>query len=223
VVQLEQELTIVRGTGKAFVVKAGQYLRVSTPEGPQVADFDIFSLENPREMFSSSRTRSDRGIHVTTGDVLMSTPPGERVMMTITADTVPHEPSPRGTVSHDLLFGRCSRKGQMARHGMSVSAGCEENLADAIAEFGLTPDYVHDPLNIFMKTGLGERGRPFYEDPDARPGDYLELRAEIDCIVAISACPGRSSGPVPHVLGVQIYRSAPLEGVMGGVQRASEA
>ncbi len=168
-------------------------------------DLDVFNLENPRETFSSSRTRCDHSVHLTTGHTLISTPPGERVMMSITADTVQHRPSPRGTLSHDLLFGRCSRMGQLQRHGLAVVSGCQENLAEAIAEFGLTPDYVHDPFNIFMKSGLDEWGRPFYEDPDAQAGDYVELRAEIDCLVAISACPGRSSGPVPHRLGIQIF------------------
>ncbi len=202
---LRQELTIPPKTGKAFIVRAGRYLRVMTPDGPQAADLDVFNLENPRETFSSSRTRCDHSVHLTTGHTLISTPPGERVMMSITADTVQHRPSPRGTLSHDLLFGRCSRMGQLQRHGLAVVSGCQENLAEAIAEFGLTPDYVHDPFNIFMKSGLDEWGRPFYEDPDAQAGDYVELRAEIDCLVAISACPGRSSGPVPHRLGIQIF------------------
>jgi uncharacterized protein YcgI (DUF1989 family) len=203
--KLVQELSIPARTGKAFVVRAGQYLRVGTPDGPQVADMDVFNLENPREMFSSSRTRTDRGIHVTTSDPLYSTPPGERVMMTITADTLDHSANPRGTVTHDLLFGRCSRKGQMERHGFAVTTGCQENLANAVAEFDLSPDYVHDPLNVFMKTGLDERGKPFYEPTDSKAGDYVEFRAEIDCLVAISACPGRSSGPDPKGLGIQIF------------------
>ncbi len=148
---LRQELTIPPKTGKAFIVRAGRYLRVMTPDGPQAADLDVFNLENPRETFSSSRTRCDHSVHLTTGHTLISTPPGERVMMSITADTVQHRPSPRGTLSHDLLFGRCSRMGQLQRHGLAVVSGCQENLAEAIAEFGLTPDYVHDPFNIFMK------------------------------------------------------------------------
>ena len=88
-------------------------------------------------------------------------------------------------------------------------------LSTQPAQFGLTPDHVHDAFNIFMTTGLGEDDRFFYLDPDAEKGDYVELLAELDCIVAISACPGASSGPQKRPLGIQIYRSlipAPGEG-----------
>jgi uncharacterized protein YcgI (DUF1989 family) len=206
--KLVEEFTIERGQGKAFPLRAGQYVRVLTPDGPQVADFDVFNLHNPRETFSSSRTRAKWGGHVTTGATLYSTPPAERVIMTITADTVQHQPSSRGATAHDVLYGRCSRKLHEER-GAALPRGCQEIMADAAAEFGLGPEDIHDPLNIFMKTGLDENGRLFYEDPDTRPGDYLELRAEIDCLVSISACPGRSSGPVHHRLGVQIYDAEP--------------
>ena len=204
--QLLERYTIPKGSGKAFLVRAGQYLRVITPEGPQAADLNVFNPANPRETFSASRTRVDRGLHLTTGDVLLSSPPSECVLMTITDDTVKQQPSVRGAHSHDLIYGRCSRLGQIRRYGLDVPRGCQEILAEAIAEFGLSADYVHDPFNIFMKSGVDERGRPFWEDPDARAGDYLELRAEMNCLVTVSACPGRSSGPVPHPLAIEIYQ-----------------
>ena len=202
--KLAQDATIPPASGKAFVVKAGQYLRVVTPTGPAVSDLNVFNLDNPRETFWSARTRAMRGAHLTTGDPLFSTPPGEQVMMTITADTVRRQDSPRGAKTHDLLYSRCSRKGQ-ARRGLTVERGCQENLAAAIAEFQLSPDHVHDPFNLFMKTGLDADDRPFYEDPDARAGDYIELRAEIDCLVALTVCTSPCIGDETHALQVQIY------------------
>jgi len=206
--RLVSERFIEQGIGAAFPLTAGQHVRVLTPNGSQVADFDVFNLQNPRETLCSSRTRAAWGVHLTTGHTLYSTPPAEREIMTIVADTVQHRPSARGALSHDVLYGRCSRA-LHAQRGQARPRGCQEILADAIAEFGLGPEDVHDPFNIFMKTGLDGDGRLFYEDPDARAGDYVELRAEIDCLVAISACPGRSSGPVGHGLGIQIYEAVP--------------
>src|SRR5437870_3271228 len=136
--QLLEQLTIPKGSGKAFVVRAGHYLRVVTPEGPQAADLNVFNRANPRETFSASRTRVDHGLHLTTGDPLLSSPPGECVLMTITGDTVAQQPSVRGARSHDLIYGRCSRLAQMRRHGLDVPRGCQEILAEAIADFGLS-------------------------------------------------------------------------------------
>jgi uncharacterized protein YcgI (DUF1989 family) len=124
-------------------------------------------------------------------------------MLTIVTDTVRHRPDERAARSHDVMYGRCTRKLRIARYGID-SPGCQENLAMALAAFGLGEEHVHDPFNIFMKTGIDSQDRLFFVDPDAVAGDYVELRSEMDCLIAISTCPGRSSGPVPHPVRIEI-------------------
>jgi uncharacterized protein YcgI (DUF1989 family) len=80
-------------------------------------------------------------------------------------------------------------------------------LRGAIAAFGLPPDAVHDPLNLFMTTAVGAKGRSFYIHPTAKRGDFVELYAELSCLVAISACPGASSGPENRPLGIEVFSS----------------
>ncbi|MBI3076904.1 MAG: DUF1989 domain-containing protein [Deltaproteobacteria bacterium] len=82
---------------------------------------------------------------------------------------------------------------------------CQDNLARAIRPYGLPAYAVQDAFNIFMKTGAKPSGHLFYKDPDAKKGDYMELLAEMDCLVSLSACPGKSSGPKTRRLGVEIY------------------
>ena len=94
-------------------------------------------------------------------------------------------------------------------YGRVGARNCNDNLAEAIAEFGLGPEHVHDPLNIFMTTGLNDLGKPFYLPSDAKKGDYVELFAEIDCLVAVSACPGGSSGPQSRPLMIEIFSQSP--------------
>ena len=125
-------------------------------------------------------------------------------MFVITKDTVRHEPNQRGTVSHDLLFGRCTRQYRITRYG-SDTPGCQENIAGAIGGFGLGEEDVHDPFNIFMKTGVDPSGNLIFEASDATAGDYIELQAQMNCLVAISTCPGISSGPVHHPVSFEIY------------------
>jgi uncharacterized protein YcgI (DUF1989 family) len=196
--------TIPAKTGRAFEVRQGQHVRVVELEGPQVCDFDAFNLHDPREWFYSAGTRTRVGVHPRQGHQLYTRPPWERPMFTIVADTVQHQPSPSGAQAHDLIFSRCTGNLQRERYGRETH-GCQQNLAAAIAPFGLDELYVHDPLNLFMKTGIRPDGKPFHELPDARPGDYVELRAEMDCLVAISACPGMSSGGQHYPLGIEIY------------------
>ena len=45
------------------------------------------------------------------------------------------------------------------------------------------------PLNLFMNIPVLEGRRLDFLPPENKPGDYVMLRAEMDCIVAFSACP----------------------------------
>ena len=45
------------------------------------------------------------------------------------------------------------------------------------------------PLNLWMHIPWTSEGTLAFEAPVSRPGDHVILRAELDCIVAFSACP----------------------------------
>jgi uncharacterized protein YcgI (DUF1989 family) len=150
---------------------------------------NVWNLNDPREHFWGSRTALFQTAHVTTGDWLYSTWPGERPIMTIVEDSIAGRRGERGTLQHDVIMGRCSEKLRVWRY-KKATPGCQELLALAIAPFDLGPEHVHDALNLFMATALGPDDRFFFEVSDAGEGEYVDLRAEIDCLVAISACPG---------------------------------
>jgi hypothetical protein len=76
--------------------------------GVQEGDLNIWNLDDPRERFWGSRTALYHGAHVSVGDQLHSTWPGERAPMTIIEDTVGGRRSARGALHHDVVLGRCS-------------------------------------------------------------------------------------------------------------------
>ena len=49
---------------------------------------------------------------------------------------------------------------------------------------------MHDVINLFQVTGLDDRGRYFMNPCPAVAGDYLEVLAERDLLMALSTCPG---------------------------------
>ncbi len=179
------------GQGAACTVQAGQYVRVVDVEGGQVADFNAWTLPDYKEQFWSGRTRIVEGAHLSTGNRLFSSPNME-VLFTITDDTVKPVDSPLGAISHDLIYARCSA-GLWKLRGVENAPNCQDNLVRAIESYGLTAHNVHDAFNIFMKTGINEEDRLFEEPAESVAGDYLELRAEKDCLVAVSSCPGRGN------------------------------
>ena len=202
---VSMDIYIPKETGKAFTAKAGQVVRIICEEGAQTADFNAFCLQDPSEHFWSGRTRTVQGSHLTTGDRLWSTEPKMRPMFTIIADTVDHQPLPDGAVSHDLLYARCSARSWQLQTGLHEHSNCNSNMILALDAVGFSSSYVHDAFNIFMTTGIDEQRRLFYREPDAKIGDYVELLAEIDTMIAISACPAGCNGSVNKGLRCIVY------------------
>ena len=97
--ELLSEKRLAAQTGAAFRLAREQVLRITDPEGEQVADVTAFAAEDPRERYSSGRTGLDYAetVLVTTGHVLYSN--RSRVMATIVGDTAGQ---------HDLLLAPCS-------------------------------------------------------------------------------------------------------------------
>ena len=77
--------------------------------------------------------------------------------------------------------------------------------------------HVHDVLNVFMCTGFTRDSHQYFmKASPVRPGDFLELFAEIDLLAALSACPGgdcsashSSDAAQCFPLKVEIFRPAP--------------
>jgi uncharacterized protein len=189
-----QDMHVRRGQGVALNLRQGQLIRITQPgPGGQVVDLTVLNAENHHERLWGSKTAWEHGVHLTTGAVLLSTGPWERPLMTITADTLSREPTANGTLFHDVMAGCCSSKSHVRRYGLDPTLlGCFEVIAGALASFGVPPDFVQDVFNPFMRTGVLEN-RLFHEPSDAAEGDYVELRAEMDVLVAMSCCQGRSS------------------------------
>jgi uncharacterized protein len=207
---LRDEFIIPKERGKAFEVRLDETLRVIEVDGPQTCDFNAYVLPDFKETFSAGRTRFFTGAHPRKGDALYTNPPHERVMFRIVEDTVDHTFSETGATAHDLTFPRCSEIVFSHPFGVRGHRGCQDSLAEAIAPYGLTPDNVHDTLNLYMKCGVDRAGMISIEAPDAVKGDYVDLACDIDSLVVISSCPAggvhatNAEGNKP--LKIQIYK-----------------
>ncbi|MDA8371672.1 MAG: DUF1989 domain-containing protein [Nocardiopsaceae bacterium] len=222
-----EAFTVPIRSGRAWKVPAGHLCRISTPEGPQVGDLNMWNRHDPRERMWASRTRQLQAAHVTTFDRLWSTLPFLRPMATITADSLSGygEDEDGGRV-HDLLGTRCDPYVNRMLTGEDFDFCCHSNLTRAVLPYGLTEFDVHDVLNVFQCTGLNDEDQYFMKASPARPGDHIEFFAEIDLLMALSTCPGGDLsvdlwGPdagdpleVCRPLAVEVYRPEPglLEG-----------
>jgi uncharacterized protein len=92
---------------------------------------------------------------------------------------------------HDMLIAACDP----ARYeGLGVEgwhASCEENLHRALEARGVepVPRFAPQPINLFMNTPARADGTIEWLPAETKAGDHVVLRAELDLVVAVSACP----------------------------------
>src|SRR5207244_4584412 len=90
---------------------------------------------------------------------------------------------------HDTLFAACDRWRYELLGSEGYHDNCTDNLAAAMKALGLTPPETPAPLNLFMNIPVLDGNRVEARPPVSTPGSHVTLRAEIDCIIAFSACP----------------------------------
>jgi len=202
---LEKELVIPAGEGRAFTIRKGQVCRVTALEGEQCLDAVFLNADDYRERFHTwfsysfnCKLGTGNAFHCKT---LFSGPPWERPMLTVLEDTVKQH--------FVLCSGRCSPMIYRLRDGVEEGhASCQGNLAAALAPFGIGEHEVPDVFNMFMNAGVGADGLIYIRPPKSKRGDYMDLRAEMNILCAISACPDDKSAcnnHKPKPVGIQLF------------------
>lgn len=203
-----------------WTVPAGHFFRILCSEGPQVGDLNLFNRHDLSERFYSGKTRALNGTHLGTGDQLFSCLPYLRPMATITHDTLDwYGFDAFGGAVHDVIGTRCDPYTNRLLSGGDYHHCCHSNLCRALAhhtgaDIKVVEPHVHDVLNVFMCTGFTRDTQQYFmKASPVRPGDFLEMFAEIDLLGALSACPGgdcstshSSDVAKCYPLKVEIYR-----------------
>ncbi len=222
------EVTVPPRDARSFEVPAGGFFRITCTEGSQVGDLNLWNAADLSERFYSGKTRALHGTHLSTGDQLWSSFPALRPMATITRDTLDwYGFDSFGGAVHDVIGTRCDPYTHNLLQGGQYHHCCHSNLTRALAKARDLPPakaepHVHDVLNVFMCTGFTrDTGQYFMKTSPVRPGDYLELFAEIDLLGALSACPGGDCGAehssdsaACHPLRVEVF--APAKDALAG-------
>jgi uncharacterized protein YcgI (DUF1989 family) len=167
-------------SGTSFTLKRGQHLTIIDPKGMQVSDLLAFSRNDPREVISSGRTIDYASrIFLTTGDPLYSN--RSNVMLRIVADTCGR---------HDFLLTPCSKDTFRIIYGdKEPHHGCFGNLAAALKESKIEKDNIPVAFNCFMNVVIDAKtGELRVDPPTSKAGDYIEFVAEMDLVIALTAC-----------------------------------
>lgn len=166
-------------SGKAIPVYKGEILRIAQVDGEQCVDFNCFNLHDHKEYMSVGLTRR-QGYYMKQGQFLWSAPPRFRPMLALL-----EKPD---TCVIDLLAARCQAAMFELVAGFERHTNCADTLAEAIGEYGLTPDDVHDSCNMWMNTGITSDGKVRYFWNTGKKGEYVDWLALMDVLAVPVTC-----------------------------------
>ncbi|MCJ1390474.1 hypothetical protein MMC18_003333 [Xylographa bjoerkii] len=204
--------TIISARSGAFAyLQAGQKVKITNPSGIQVVDTWAFGAQAiPSVIFgfkflSMCHTRSSlMKLTLSVNDTLAD---NERApMLALIEDT--------SGGAHDLLFAACDERRYRQLGVEGYHRSCGDNLKAQLEEAysvlekrssavlhhaicqasSIVEHWMPDPLNLFMNVPVkalekGKGGKLALEAPTCLQGGSVVLRAEVECVVIMSACP----------------------------------
>jgi urea carboxylase-associated protein 2 len=88
--------------------------------------------------------------------------------------------------AHDALVGPTTRASMAAALGAEACRNSRDNFLAAASKLGLTRRDIPLCVSFFAPVGVGAQGRFVWRSGQRTPGDFVDLRAEMDLLVVLS-------------------------------------
>jgi uncharacterized protein len=109
--------------------------------------------------------------------------------------------------AHDTLAGGSTAASNRAAYGEGAHRNTRDNFIGAAAKLGLDGRDIPPCVTFFAPVGVEDDGHFVWDGTKRRAGDFVELRAELNLVVALSNC--------PHPLDpATAYAPAPIEAIL---------
>jgi len=198
------------GASWSLILRRGNVLRLEDTEGGANAAALFYNFDCPVERYSMPDTLKAQHIaHLTTGFVIYSDM--GRILCSITDDTCGW---------HDPLGGYNGASAVAEKYGTARyqelrnawHRNSRDNILVELMKYGLGSRDMGPSLNFFSKVRAGWDGAMEFVPGNSKPGDYVELRAEMNVLVIIDT--GQhplDPNPVyaPKPLKFSVIRSTP--------------
>ncbi|GLK78634.1 urea amidolyase associated protein UAAP1 [Methylopila turkensis] len=185
-------------------IARGEALRVLNASGASGVSLFFWNAADTSERYNSADTiKVQWTSDLRKGRVLFSDM--GRVMLSIVEDTCG---------AHDTVVGGSTPGSNLAKYGDSALRSTRENMILAASKFGLGARDLAPLLTLFAPVRHGADGRFAFRDGVVQPGDFVDLRAEMDLLVAVSNCPHPLAPDRvfdPGEVELIVHRSAPPE------------
>ena len=197
-----QDVVLAPDENWSGVLTPGQGLRIVDLEGKQAVDFLCYNAADPSERYNAADTmKYNKNVYLGAGHGIYTVRATK--LFTIVADTMGG--------GHDTIGGCCSAASNMFRYKVPGTPSCYGNFLRALARHGMGEKDIVANINFFMYVPIGEDGRMAIVDGVSKPGDYIDLRAEMDVLAVLSNCPqinNPANGYNPTPIEVIVYEDA---------------
>ena len=168
--------------GKAFRLLEGEAICIVNTHGTQVVDCWAWNAYDLEEFMSMEATRVwTQRLNPILGDSFVTN--RRHAILTIIEDTSPGV--------HDTFMAACDRRRYELLGVSGYHRNCCDNMMEGMFTLGVNPPR-HNlaSFNIFMNIRVQPDGNTLSTLPtESKPGNAITLRADMDCYVALSACP----------------------------------
>jgi urea carboxylase-associated protein 2 len=161
------------------LIRRGEGLRLLNTSGTEGVSLFAWNAADTAERYNSADTvKLQWTSELRKGRVLFSDM--GRVMLSIIEDT---------SGAHDTIVGGSTPASNARNFGDASLRSTRENLLLAAAKHGLGARDLAPVITFFAPVGVTGETAAWREGATVRAGEFVDLRAEMDLIVAVSNCP----------------------------------
>jgi urea carboxylase-associated protein 2 len=205
--------TVPGGWYWTVILARGETLRITNPSGRSSVSLVAWNKGDPAERLNYADTvKVQWSAVLQKGRVILSDM--GRVLFSIREDT---------SFAHDALCGGSTPASNRQKYGKEFLRNTRQNFTLAAAKHGLSRSDVPPCVTFFAPVTVGESGALRWDEGERKPEDFVDLRAEMPLIAALSNCP-HPLDPAPHYapgpIEIAVFR---LEAADGEFQRYATA
>ncbi|GKQ51998.1 urea amidolyase associated protein UAAP1 [Bradyrhizobium sp. Ce-3] len=157
----------------------GETLRIVNTQGISTVSLLAWNAADTTERLNHADTiKVQWAARLQKGRVLLSDM--GRALLGITEDS---------SAAHDAVVGGSTAATNRANYGEGDFRNTRDNFILAAAKLGLDRRDVHPCVSFFAPVAIDADGKFVWSDARRQKGDFVELRAEMDLLIALSNCP----------------------------------
>lgn len=188
----------------AVRVSRGQALRLLNPKATPGISVMIWNADDTSERYNAGDTvKVQWTAELRKGRVLFSDM--GRVLASITEDSCGR---------HDTLVGGSTSRSNIEKYGDASLRNSRDNLMLAAGKYGLSRRDLAPCITFFAPVSTDAEGRFVWNEDVLQNGDFVDLRAEMNLLIAVSNCPhplAPGASYAPSDVEAIVWQAAPAQ------------